>query len=241
LDGASNRGVVAGDRDTGAWRERFRNGISAISHKAACEAPVIADVVWKSCYWKATFIERECGGAIIAAGERIVEDDCVSFVIPTNCNSIQRVIFYFGSRGAIIDGVVEVAYREQFEPSFGVGFGVVDELEWSGKFAAETARNLVQHGCCMRDGIVPELTTDLFFSNVSSSHRDESAPGAFSQAVGRLTTCVGSDDSGIVTVDPFEGLTADEFGVEIVMEFLGNSIYISTKGLESPDDVIGGE
>ena len=81
----------------------------------------------------------------------------------------------------------------------------------------------------------------LFFSNVSSSHRNESAPGAFSQAVGRLTTCVGSDDSGIVTVDPLEGLTADEFGVEIGIEFLGNSICISTKGFEGRDDVVGGE
>ena len=93
----------------------------------------------------------------------------------------------------------------------------------------------------MRNGIVPELTTNLFFSNVSSSHHDESAPGAFSQAVGRLTTCVGSDDFGIVTVDPFEGLTADEFGVEIGMEFLGNSICIGTKGFKGRDDVTGGK
>ena len=117
----------------------------------------------------------------------------------------------------------------------------MDDFEWSGKFAAETARNLVQRGCCMRNGIVPELMTDLFFSNVSSSHRDESAPGALSQAVGRLTTCVGSNNFGIVTVDPFEGLTADEFGVEIGMEFLGNSICIGMKGFESRDDAIGGE
>ena len=44
------------------------NGISAISHKAAREAPVIADVVWKSCDWKATFIERECGGGDNSCG-----------------------------------------------------------------------------------------------------------------------------------------------------------------------------
>ena len=50
------------DRGTGAWRERFRNGISAISHTATCEATVVADVVRKSGDWKATFIECECGG-----------------------------------------------------------------------------------------------------------------------------------------------------------------------------------
>jgi len=56
-----------------------------------------------------------------------------------------------------------------------------------------------------------------------------------------LTTCVGSDDFGIVAVDPFEGLTANEFGVKIGVEFLGNSIGIGAKGFKGRDDVIGGE
>ena len=79
--------------------------------------------------------------------------------------------------------MVEVPDQEQLKPGFGVGLGVVDEFEWSGKFAAETARNLVQHGCYMINGIVPELTTDLFFSDLSPSHGDEDAPGAFSQSI----------------------------------------------------------
>ena len=64
-----------GDRDTDAWRERFRNGISSILHKAACEATVVADVVRESGDWKATFIKHKCGWSMIAASERIVEDD----------------------------------------------------------------------------------------------------------------------------------------------------------------------
>ena len=82
MNGASNGRVIVGNRDTGAWRERFRDGISAISHEAACEATVVAYVVWKSCDWKATFIKRKCGWLIIATSEKIVEDDCA------NCNSI---------------------------------------------------------------------------------------------------------------------------------------------------------
>ena len=75
------RGVVAVDCDVGAWRERFRNGISAISHKTACEATVVADVVWESGDWKATFIKRKCRWSIVAVSERIIEDSCVCFVI----------------------------------------------------------------------------------------------------------------------------------------------------------------
>ena len=51
-------------------------------------------------------------------------------------------------------------------------------------------------------------------------------------------TCVHSDNFGIVAVDIFEGLTANEFGVKIGVEFLGNSIGIGTKGFEGRDNVI---
>ena len=42
-------------------------------------------------------------------------------------------------------------------------------------------------------------------------------------------------------MDPFKGLTADEFGVEIEVEFPGDSICIGAKGFEGRDDVIGCE
>ena len=42
-------------------------------------------------------------------------------------------------------------------------------------------------------------------------------------------------------MDPFEGSTANEFGVEIGVELLGNSICIGTKVFEGRDDVIRGE
>ena len=58
-----------------------------------------------------------------------MEDNCVLFDILANCNSIQRVIFYFGEGVAIVNWVVEVADQEQLKPGFGVGLGVVDEFK----------------------------------------------------------------------------------------------------------------
>ena len=101
------------------------------------------NAVWKSSDWKATLIKTEDGWSIVAAGEWIIEDCGVCFVITANCNSIQRVIFYFGAGGAITNWVVEVADREQLKSGFGVGFRVVDKFEWSGKFAPKTVRNLI--------------------------------------------------------------------------------------------------
>ena len=42
-------------------------------------------------------------------------------------------------------------------------------------------------------------------------------------------------------MDPFEGLISDEFGVEIRVGCLGNSIRIGTERFEGRDDMVGGK
>ena len=62
-----------GDCDVCAWRERFRNRISAILHKTAGEATAVSDVVGKCSDWKMAFVKVKGGWVVIAAGEWIVE------------------------------------------------------------------------------------------------------------------------------------------------------------------------
>ena len=80
--------VVAGDHDTCAWGEGFWNGISAISHKTAGEATIVADVSWKCGDWKTVLVETKCGWAIVVLSEWIVEDASVCFIIMVNYNAI---------------------------------------------------------------------------------------------------------------------------------------------------------
>ena len=54
-------------------------------------------------------------------------------------------------------------------------------------------------------------------------------PGAFVKAIGGLMTCICSNDFGIIAVNPLEGLAADELGVKIRVELLGDAIHIGTK------------
>ena len=105
-----------GDRDSCAWRERFQNGISAISHKTTGAAIVVADVIGKYGGWEMALAEVKGGRAIIAAGECIVENNSVCFIITVNFNSIQQMIFYLGSGWAIVNWVIEVTDGEQLKP-----------------------------------------------------------------------------------------------------------------------------
>ena len=84
MDGSLNGGVSAVDRDVCAWREGFWNRISAILHKTAGEATIVADVVCKCCDWKTALVKTKCGQAIVVSGEWIVENDSVCFIITTN-------------------------------------------------------------------------------------------------------------------------------------------------------------
>lgn len=73
---------------------------------------------------------------IVGFGDRVVESDCVGFVVAPNGDAVERVIFCVGARRVIVFAQREVSDGEKFNPRFGVGLAVVDAFKRSGEFAS---------------------------------------------------------------------------------------------------------
>ena len=71
----------------------------------------------------------ECGWTIVGFCERVIEDNCVGFVVSANSNSVKGLIFDVGALRCVVDGLVPVTNQKELEPGFGVWFDAVDEFE----------------------------------------------------------------------------------------------------------------
>ena len=71
------------------------------------------------------------------------------------------------------------------------------------------------------------------------SHGAECSPCTFSQPVGRLAPCGGTNDIGIRAIDPAAGVTPQDFLVAVAEEFLGERAGISAKLFKGLDGAFG--
>ena len=103
--------------------------------------------------------------------------------------------------------------------------------------------NLIQHHSTVLNGMLVERSTNLFLSDVGSSHFDDSLPSMFSKTIGRLTIGGSCNDSDLTGKNPFESLVAIYLhGKEAdSMESFGQVTIITTEESEENNNLSGGK
>ena len=113
----------------------------------------------------------------------VVKRNGVGGGITANGDAVECLSLCFGTGFGSIPFVVEVTNRKELEPRTGVRLNVVNEFKGSCEFSANAAGDLVEHEGGMADGVIPKLTTNLFFGDVGTGHLDDGSPSAFDEAV----------------------------------------------------------
>ena len=74
--------------------------------------------------------------------------------------------------------MVEIPNREEFEPCLRSRRGAMDKFIGSGEILVKMAWDLIDRHGGVVDGIVPEFSANLLFSDKSSCHCDNGTPFA---------------------------------------------------------------
>ena len=96
--------------DVGAslWRKWFRGWIGFVAEEATHEAAIEFDGFREVCDGEKIFVKSKCRWAVVQSGERVVKNDGVSFVIPSNGDTIKSLIFDVGPLCSIVDNLIPV-------------------------------------------------------------------------------------------------------------------------------------
>ena len=90
----------------------------------------------------------------------------------------------------------------------------------------------------MEDVPVPVFVRHLLLYEVGAVHMENSAPGAFNEAVDALSFGGSCNGIGLVVIYPLEALSPDEFSIKFGMESAGKSAGVSAELVEGVDDLV---
>jgi hypothetical protein len=116
-------------------------------------------------------------------GDWVIKFYRVGLNTSSNCNAGECLYFELGFLRVVFDSMVEIPNGEQFKPGGSIWLDTMNKFKRCGEFTPQTTGYLVEHECRMFNSKIPEFTTDLFFSDISSCHPDDRPPCRFDKTI----------------------------------------------------------